>query len=332
MVIRLKKLFALGIVISLFICSSCNYNDLRKIDENKDLIISVNKKVGSLSFLDQHDLHKITEWNLNRDISGASLLNNGKDLVVFHPTNSKIDFYRLSSGKNIDQWDLEKGISNLISLQYKDMIAITNGSENTITFYNKAGKMLKKLTVGKNPISMVEDHIHSLLYISLFNEKKIIAINLKNFSIQKSIKVPLTSMGLQLNDDSTQLYVGGHGNGEEENEYVNIYSTSSGELIKSLHAPLMPISFFQNEDGIYTIAHGTNQIYKLDPSTSNQKEFIEIGSNPYSAVGYEHIAYVASYDLNKLYQINTTSMTIEKEAKLGRGPFQLLLREGIRHE
>jgi DNA-binding beta-propeller fold protein YncE len=328
----LKKLFTLGIVIVIFICSACNKNDFTKIDENKDIIISVNKKVGSLSFLDQHDLHKITEWNLNRDISGASIVNNGKDLVVFHPSNQKIDFYNLSSGKNIDQWVLEKGTTNLVSLHFKEMIAVSNGSENTVTFYNKTGKMLKKLTVGKNPISMIEDHIHSLLYISLFNERKVIAINLKNFEVQKSIEVPLTSMGLQLNDDSTQLYVGGHGNGEEENEYVNIYSTSSGKLIKSLHAPLMPISFFQNEDGIFTIAHGTNQIYKLNPSNSNQKEFIEIGSNPYSAVGFSHTAYVASYDLNKLYQINTTTMTIEKEAKLGRGPFQLLLREGIRHE
>jgi hypothetical protein len=36
--------------------------------------------------------------------------------------------------------------------------------------------------------------------------------------------------------------------------------------------------------------------------------------------------------LNKLYKINTQKMVVEKEISIGRGPFQLLLREGEKHE
>jgi len=311
-----------------FMLSSCMNHKLDAISENKDLIISVNKKVGSLTFLNQKNLKKVTDWNLNRDVSGAALLNHGKVIAVYHPEDPIIDLYQLSTGKKMNSWQGEKGITNMISLNSKNMVAVSNGEENTITFFSLKGKVEKKVKVGKNPISLIEDPIHEKLFVSLFNEKRIIGINLENLKIDQTIEVPLTSNGLYLNDDSSELYIGGHGNGEVENEDVRIFSTDSGKFIKALHTPLMPISFFQNKDGVFTIAHGTNQIYKLNPNTTNQKEFLEVGSNPYSAIGYRHTAYVASYDLNKLYEINTETMKINKEAAVGRGPFQLLLREG----
>lgn len=315
-------------LVSTLVLSSCMNNKLTAISENKDVIISVNKKVGSLTFLNENNLKKLADWNLNRDVSGAILLNNGKDLAVYDPDDPVVDFYQLSNGEKIDSWKTEKGITNMLSIKNENMVAISNGEENTITFFSHKGKLVKKLKVGKNPISMVEDPIHNKLFVSLFNERRVIGINLESLKIEQTIEVPLTSNGLLLNDDSSELYIGGHGNGEVENEDVRIYSTVSGKFIKSLHTPLMPISFFQNKDGMFTIAHGTNQIYKLNPKMSNQKEFLEIGSNPYSAIGYHHTAYVASYDLNKLYEINTSTMSIKKEAAVGRGPFQLLLREG----
>ncbi len=308
--------------------SSCMSHKLDAISENKDLIISVNKKVGSLTFLNQINLKKLTDWNLNRDVSGAALLNNGKVIAVYHPEVPIIDLYQLSTGEKMNSWQSEKGITNMLSLNSKNIVAVSNGEENTITFFSLKGKVEKKIKVGKNPISMIEDPIHKKLFVSLFNEKRVVGINLESLKIDQIIEVPLTSNGLYLNDDSSELYVGGHGNGEVENEDVRIFSTVSGEFIKALHTPLMPISFFQNNDGVFTIAHGTNQIYKLNPNMTNQKEFLEVGSNPYSAIGDQHTAYVASYDLNKLYEINTSTMKINKEAAVGRGPFQLLLREG----
>jgi len=328
-VMGLKKVWIcmIGLFCS-FVLSSCMNHKLDAISEKKDLIISVNKKVGSLTFLNQINLKKITDWNLNRDVSGAALLNNGKVIAVFHPEDPTIDLYQLSSGEKMNSWQSEKGITNMLSLNSKNMVAVSNGEENTITFFSQKGKVVKKLKVGNNPTSMIEDPVHNKLFVSLFNEKRVVGINLDSLKIDQTIEVPLTSNGLYLNEESSELYIGGHGNGEVENEDVRIFSTVSGEFIKALHTPLMPISFFQNNDGVFTIAHGTNQIYKLNPNLTNQKEFLEVGSNPYSAIGYQHTAYVASYDLNKLYEINTSTMKITKEAAVGRGPFQLLLREG----
>jgi len=328
-VMGLKKVWICMIALSCSLAlSSCMNHKLDAISEKKDLIISVNKKVGSLTFLNQINLKKVTDWNLNRDVSGAALLKNGKVIAVYHPEDPMIDLYQLSSGEKMKSWQSEKGITNMLSLNSKNMVVVSNGEENTITFFNQKGKVVKKLKVGKNPTSMIEDPVHNKLFVSLFNEKRVVGINLDSLKIDQTIEVPLTSNGLYLNDDSSELYIGGHGNGEVENEDVRIFSTVSGKFIKVLHTPLMPISFFQNNDGVFTIAHGTNQIYKLNPNMTNQKEFLEVGSNPYSAIGYQHTAYVASYDLNKLYEINTSTMKITKEAAVGRGPFQLLLREG----
>lgn len=328
----MKKGRILGLVLLLCIFSSCQFKRLNGIKDNEDVIISVNKKVGSLTFLEKTNLHKITDWDLKRDVSGAALLRNGKEIAVYHQADSNVDIYQIATGRKIDSWNVGEGISNIISLKDHKTIAITNDKTNIVTFVKNNGKIIKKVKVGKNPISMIEDDHNNRLYVSSFNEKEIVGINLTNYSIDQTIKVPLTSMGLILNQDDTLLYVGGHGNGENENEFVKIYSTQTGKYIKSLHTPLMPISFFQNMDGIFTIAHGANLIYKLNPHEIEQKDYTEIGSNPYSATGTNHQAYAASYDLNKIYRINTTTMKVEKEASVGRGPFQLILREGIRHE
>ncbi|MGG2025838.1 hypothetical protein AB1282_08945 [Gottfriedia sp. S16(2024)] len=328
----MRKISIFSTILLFLFCAGCVSNNMSHIKDSENVLISVNKKVGSLTFLNLDDLHKVTDWNLNRDVSGAELLQNGEDIAVYDPTNPKIDIYHLSTGDHVDSWNAGTGITNIISLKSNRMIAVTNGKKNNITFFNHNGKVLKKIKIGRNPISMVEDTIHHKLYVSLFNERNVIGINLSSFKIEQTIEVPNTSVGLILNKDSSELFVGGHGNGEEENEYVKVYSTTTGKQNKSLHTPLMPISFFQNEDGLFTIAHGTNQIYKLNPNVVNQTKFIEVGSNPYTAIGFKHTAYAASYDLNKLYQINTTTMKIEKEVAVGRGPFQLLLREGIRHD
>ncbi|MFB7139240.1 YncE family protein [Gottfriedia sp. NPDC056225] len=323
--------FVSTLVLFLF-CTGCFPNKMSHIKDSENVLISINKKVGSLTFLDPHDLHKVADWDLNRDVSGAALLQNEKDIAVYHPVDPNIDIYHLSTGEKVKSWKAGVGITNMISLKSNHTIAVTNGKKNTITFFDQKGIVLKQLNIGKNPISMVEDTTHHKLFVSLFNERKVININLDNYKVEQTIEVPNTSIGLILNNDASELFVGGHGNGESENEDVKVYSTTTGKKQKSLHTPLMPISFFKNDDGLFTIAHGTNQIYKLDPTVVNQTKFIEVGSNPYAAIGFKHSAYAASYDLNKLYQINTKTMKIEKEAAVGRGPFQLLLREGIRHE
>ncbi|PGS48389.1 YncE family protein [Bacillus sp. AFS041924] len=328
----MRKIALVSTIILFLFCTGCVPNRMSHIKDSESVLISVNKKVGSLTFLNLDDLHKVTDWNLNRDVSGAVLLQNGKDIAVYHPSDPTIDIYHLSTGDKISSWNVGVGITNMISLKNHRMIAVTNGKKNNITFFNRKGEVIKKIKIGRNPISMVEDTIHHKLFVSLFNERKVIGINLDNFKVVQTIEVPNTSVGLILTKDSTELLVGGHGNGETENEDVKVYSTITGKQQKSLHTPLMPISFFKNEDGLFTIAHGTNQLYKLDPHEINQTKFIEIGSNPYAAIGFKHTAYATSYDLNKLYQINTTTMKIEKEVAVGRGPFQLLLREGIRHD
>ncbi|WP_088072914.1 YncE family protein [Gottfriedia luciferensis] len=328
----MKKITLVLTILLCFFCTSCIPKKMSRINDSENVLISVNKKVGSLTFLSQKDLHKITDWDLNRDVSGAVLMNNGKEIAVYHPSVPEIDVYKFSTGEKINSWEVGTGITNMISLKNNKMIAVTNGKKDSITFFNHNGKVLKNIKLGKNPISMVEDTIHHKLFVSLFNERKVVGINLKNFKIDQSIEVPITSMGLILNRNASELFVGGHGNGEAENEDVKVYSTTNGDFKRSLHTPLMPISFFRNEDGLFTIAHGTNQIYQLNPDQVTQTKSIEIGSNPYTAIGSKHTAYAASYDLNKLYQIDTRTMKVEKEVAVGRGPFQLLLREGTRHE
>jgi hypothetical protein len=325
-----KRILFLLIALFLFV-SSCQLRSFDSIPLNKDVLISVNKKEGSLTFLQKDTLRKLSNWNLHRDVSGAVLIHNGREIVIYDNEDPNVDTYILSKGKKHQSWKLGKGITNIIAL-HNDLLAVANGKKGTIQFVDYNGKNISTIKVGKTPISMIEDAKHSLLYVADFERNKITVINLLNTKQINSITVPLTTLGLFLTNQGDRIYTGGHGNGENENDEVRIYSTKTMQQLSVLKVPLMPVSFFTNEDGIFAVAHGTNRIYKLDSSTEKQTQFVEVGSNPYTGIGDQHSAYVTSYDLNKLYKINTQQMIVEKEISIGRGPFQLLLREGEKHE
>jgi DNA-binding beta-propeller fold protein YncE len=325
-----KKIVFLFIALFLFV-SSCQLQSYDHIPENKDVLISVNKKAGSLTFLQKDTLHKLSEWDLHRNVSGAVLIKNGREIVVYDNEDPYVDTYVLSKGKKLHSWKLGKGITNIITL-HNDKLAVANEKKGTVQIVDFNGKVVSTIKIGKTPISMIEDTKRSLLYVSDFDRNQIVVINIENTNKTNAITVPLTTLGLFLINDGNRLLTGGHGNGANENDEVRIYSTQTMKQLSVLKVPLMPVNFFSNEDGVFAIAHGTNQIYKLDTTAQKQTQFIEVGSNPYAGIGDQHTAYATSYDLNKLYKINTQKMVVEKEISIGRGPFQLLLREGEKHE
>jgi len=325
-----KKIVFLLIALFLFV-SSCQIQSFDHIPESTDVLISVNKKEGSLTFLQKDTLRKLSKWNLNRSVSGAVLINDGKEIVVYDSGDPSVDTYVLSKGTKRHSWKLRKGITNIIAL-HNNLLAVANGKKGTVQIVDFNGKIVSTIKIGKTPISMIEDSKRRLLYVSDFDRDQISVINLDINKKVNAITVPLTTLGLFLTNDGNHLFTGGHGNGANENDEVRIFSTKTMKQLSVLNVPLMPVNFFTNDDGVFAIAHGTNRIYKLDTTAKKQTQFTEVGSNPYAGVGDQHTAYVTSYDLNKLYKINTQKMVVEKEISIGRGPFQLLLREGEKHE
>ena len=54
--------------------------------------------------------------------------------------------------------------------------------------------------------------------------------------------IPPASTGATISPDGKEIWIGGHGDGNQVNEKVLVYSLQSGEMVRSLHAPFMPVN------------------------------------------------------------------------------------------
>ena len=50
--------------------------------------------------------------------------------------------------------------------------------------------------------------------------------------------IPPASTGATISPDGKEIWIGGHGDGNQVNEKVLVYSLQSGEMVRSLHARL----------------------------------------------------------------------------------------------
>lgn len=86
----------------------------------------------------------------------------------------------------------------------------------------------------------------------------------------------------------------------------------------------MPIAFAKSANNEFVLSHGESKLYELD----NQQKIIwqqEIGSNPFAIKKFQQSIIVAGYDDRTLYWVENHQIT--KQIKVGKGPFQLLVRE-----
>ena len=70
-----------------------------------------------------------------------------------------------------------------------------------------------------------------------FYDTKLKTIDTKKKVVQ-SFMIPPASTGATISPDGKEIWIGGHGDGNQVNEKVLVYSLQSGEMVRSLHAHL----------------------------------------------------------------------------------------------
>ena len=91
------------------------------------------------------------------------------------------------------------------------------------------------MSTGKGPITMVE--YHNQLSVLNFYDTKLTTIDSKKRSDTILYDSP-ASTGATISPDGKEIWIGGHGDGNQVNEKVLVYSLQSGEMVRSLHARL----------------------------------------------------------------------------------------------
>ncbi|WP_028399392.1 YncE family protein [Ectobacillus panaciterrae] len=314
------------LILLVVVLAGCNAETYTSVSSKEPILITTNIKEGSISFIDTNSNRVLTTWHLNKAMMGTVLFPDGDTLAVYGKQLENVYLYSLKDGKKIDEWKTGKGIANaLVSYNGKDVI-LADQQTNTVKLYTIEGKKKAEISVGHSPMTMVQDEKH--VYVMNFQDTKLSVIDWDKQKISGTMSIPFSSIGAQLS--GSELWLGGHGNGEEVNESVHIYDTNSNQLIRSIPAPSMPISFATDNTYIYVLSHGSATLRKFNAATYHEEATLEVGSNPFAVSLEGSNLYVASYDSNEVYVIDTKTMKVIKTLSVGKGPFHFTERKGER--
>ncbi|QGG53999.1 YncE family protein [Lysinibacillus pakistanensis] len=300
--------------------AGCKELSFKPIKSKQNFIASLNIQEPSLDFIDEQG-KVIATWLFDKAYTGAVLLGDNRILLFGHQLD-KIDVYTLSTGEKLYSKKVKMGTTNVYYSENDKQFFITNSTTNTVTSFDEKGNELASQQLGNYPMSMVA--FKEKLYIINFKDTKLSILNVKNLKVEQEWVIPKSAHGLAIIEETNELWVGGHGDGSKPNSSVKRYDLATGELQGEIEMPLMPVGLTKTKDSVLVISHGHNELYVAD-FNGKVKWQLEVGANPFVVDQFKNYIVVAGYDDHTLYFIKDGH--VEKTVDVGKGAFQLLVRE-----
>ncbi|GEK33475.1 YncE family protein [Kurthia sibirica] len=315
----MKKITLVGLLCCVCILAACDHTSYEKITKNEDFIASVNILQPSIDFINTAG-NVLASWSLEEPYTGATLI--GDDAILLYGNQMEhADLVRLSSGKQLMKIDVKRGATNAYYNKETTDFYITNGDNNTVTSYQIDGQEKQQVVLGNYPMAMYVKDTH--LFVINFKDNYMSVLNSASLKEEKTYAIPKSSHGIDFVDG--ELWIGGHGAGEKPNSQVRRMNSKTGKIEGMLDLPMMPIAFASTNGSEFVLSHGENMLYELNDA----HEIIwqkEIGSNPFTIAAFQQHIVLAGYDDRTLYWIKNHK--IIRKTKVGKGPFNLLVREG----
>ncbi|WP_342526066.1 hypothetical protein MKY84_11100 [Chryseomicrobium sp. FSL W7-1435] len=257
------------------------------------------------------------KWDLEKPYTGMVLLPD--DHILFYGYGmDRFGIYNLLTGKQVTEVETPEGTVGA----YTDDSGfyLSNSKINEVSYYTHDFELEETLATGSYPMSMTSDE--GKLYVINYQGEHISVIDQNEWEVVDEYPIPRASQGIMISDQ--QLFVGGHGSGATVNTSIQILNKTEGILEKEIAMPIMPITFAESDDFIYTLSHGSNILYQVqDQKIVDQ---LTVGSNPFALAASSEFLYVAGYDDDTLYKIK--DMKIVDSIDTGDGPLQVVIREG----
>lgn len=301
-----------------FVLAACRHTTYPEIEKGQPFLASVNIQEPSIQFFNK-EKKLIATWALKEAYTGAVLLGDDRLFLYGHDLDHG-DIVQLSTGEHVAEIETATGVSNALYEEKTQRLFLANSDQNNVTSYTIDGKKQQQAITGNYPMAMLayDDH----LFVVNFKDTKLMVFNTKSLRKEATWKIPKSSTGIEVVNDT--LWLGGHGDGSTPNDTVRQLNPKTGEIIGEIKLPMMPIAFLVKEDKVYVLSHGESMLYTL----SEKGEVLtkqEIAANPFAFTQFQHEIVVAGYDDQQLYWID--GQKIIQKKKVERGPFQLLVRE-----
>ncbi|WP_077213649.1 YncE family protein [Bacillus dakarensis] len=321
----MKWFIKLMMVVLILVLTSCSDDQYPSISEDQNVLITVNIKDMSVSFINVDTKEKIAEWQMEKPYTGGLILPDRDTLLLYGKQLDNVDLFSLRNGEKVSSWELGKGIVNGKLLKGGNQIAFADQSLHAVRFYNTIGQELEVVKTEANPLTLFENQETEKLYVISFNAENLTVIDENSTKKITSFPIHPSAAGAVLRENQREIWIGGHGEGTELESNIHVYDTVTGELLKQIPAPLMPINFQEKDGFIYVLSHGSNTLYKLD-SEGKVADSTKVGANPFEMTVLGESLIIAGYDSDDIHFINADTLEITKTVSVGRGPFQLILR------
>ena len=305
---------------SVLLLMACNDSTFQAIDDQQDFIASVNILEPSVTFYGEKN-ELIATWELDKAYTGAILV--GQDAVLLYGHQlEEAELYELSTGKQTAKFKTGIGVTNAFYAEQHQLIYVTNSKTNELTRFSIAGDMQKKVKLRNYPMSMAQHE--NLLYVVNYKDTLLSVVDTATFTVKEEWPIESSSQGIVIIEKTGELWLGGHGQGSQSNDQVQVLDLTTGKVKKQITVPLMPVTLLQASDEVVVASHGSNMIYTVSSQgmvTWQQ----EIAANPFAVAYFKGQLVVAGYDDQMLYFINEGHVT--ERVGTEKGAFQLLVRE-----
>lgn len=273
---------------------------------------------ATLSFYTD-DFKEQGQWKFEEPYTGMALLKDDKVLLYGYGLE-QATVYDLTTGRPVGDLLVEEGV---VSAYVDDTgIYLANSVTNTVKRFALDLKEAGSIKTGDYPMSMTS--FDELLYVVNYQDSHISVIDQSTFEQIEQFEVAKASQGVYATSDL--LYIGGHGSGATVNSETQVLDRATGDPIKTIDMPMMPIAFTEQSESLYVLSHGSNQLYQLNEDAVT--DVLTVASNPFTVGATDQALYVAGYDDDTLYKI--VDMQVVDEVKTGDGPLQLLIREATK--
>jgi len=320
----MKKAVKLFIIL-LPILAACSNADYIPIPVEKDLIITINIKDSTISFIDATEREQMIQWKMEKSYSGGILFPDGDTLLLYGNQLETVDLYSLSSGSYLTSWKTGGGIVNALITSGKEIVFVDQ-ERNLARFFSLTGEELTSISTKAKPYTILEGE--NKLFVLNISDEILTIIDLKEKVKQEGFRIHPNATGAVLIEGKNELWIGGHGLGTNVESNIHVYDITTGNLTNTYYAPMMPINFKEWGNHLFVLSHGSNMLYKLT-KTGERVQSIQIGANPFEIDVYQNDIIIAGYDSDAIYFINPINLAIEQKVNVGQGPFQLIVREKI---
>ena len=312
----MRKLLII-LIMAIGILVSCSEESFIPINEHQPFVASMNILEPSLTFYNKEG-ELLATWRFNKAYTGATLIQQDR-ILLYGNQLSKADVYELSTGKRIATFETGLGTTNAYYAEDEQLFFLTNSKTNSLTSFDIYGHLKAEISLHNYPMSMIAHN--GLLYVVNYKDTRLSIVSMKDFKIVDEWPIEKLSHGLAIVDDT--LWIGGHGAGSSPNQMVAVHDLKTGQIVKELAMPLMPVGFAQSKDEIAIVSHGENLLYVTN-NHGQLKWQSEIGANPFAVAYFNNQIIVAGYDDQTLYVVENGEVI----QKIGtdKGPFQLLVR------